>query len=396
MISNRVLGMKESQTLAMARRSREMKNAGHDVISLSLGEPDFNTPEFIKEGVKQAVDANFSHYTAVPGLQEVREAIVLKFKRDNNLEFTPDQIIMSTGAKQSLAQIMLAILNPGDEVILPAPYWVSYLQMVELAEGNAVEISTEAANDYKITPDQLRAAITDKTKAFLFSSPCNPSGSLYSKDELQGLADVLKDYPNVLIISDEIYELINFAGKHESIAQFDAVKNQTVIVNGLSKGYAMTGYRLGYIAGPKHIVNACTKIQGQITSATCAITQKAAQVALEADPSSVKYMRDSFLERRDYVYGELSTIENLVLPKPEGAFYLFPDVSGFFGKTFKGKIIETSADFAEFLLDTEFVATVDGSAFGSPKCLRLSYAAGMDTLKEAVIRIKRFVSNIED
>ena len=388
--------MKESQTLAMARRSREMKNAGHDVISLSLGEPDFNTPEFIKEGVKQAVDANFSHYTAVPGLQEVREAIVLKFKRDNNLEFTPDQIIMSTGAKQSLAQIMLAILNPGDEVILPAPYWVSYLQMVELAEGNAVEISTEAANDYKITPDQLRAAITDKTKAFLFSSPCNPSGSLYSKDELQGLADVLKDYPNVLIISDEIYELINFAGKHESIAQFDAVKNQTVIVNGLSKGYAMTGYRLGYIAGPKHIVNACTKIQGQITSATCAITQKAAQVALEADPSSVKYMRDSFLERRDYVYGELSTIENLVLPKPEGAFYLFPDVSGFFGKTFKGKIIETSADFAEFLLDTEFVATVDGSAFGSPKCLRLSYAAGMDTLKEAVIRIKRFVSNIED
>lgn len=388
--------MKESQTLAMARRSREMKNAGHDVISLSLGEPDFNTPEFIKEGVKQAVDANFSHYTAVPGLQEVREAIVLKFKRDNNLEFTPDQIIMSTGAKQSLAQIMLAILNPGDEVILPAPYWVSYLQMVELAEGNAVEISTEAANDYKITPDQLRAAITDKTKAFLFSSPCNPSGSLYSKDELQGLADVLKDYPNVLIISDEIYELINFAGKHESIAQFDAVKNQTVIVNGLSKGYAMTGYRLGYIAGPKHIVNACTKIQGQITSATCAITQKAAQVALEADPSSVKYMRDSFLERRDYVYGELSTIENLVLPKPEGAFYLFPDVSGFFGKTFKGKIIETSADFAEFLLDTECVATVDGSAFGSPKCLRLSYAAGMDTLKEAVIRIKRFVSNIED
>ncbi len=396
MISNRVLGMKESQTLAMARRSREMKNAGHDVISLSLGEPDFNTPEFIKEGVKQAVDANFSHYTAVPGLQEVREAIVLKFKRDNNLEFTPEQIIMSTGAKQSLAQIMLAILNPGDEVILPAPYWVSYLQMVELAEGNAVEISTEAANDYKITPEQLRAAISDKTKAFLFSSPCNPSGSLYSKDELQGLADVLKDYPNILIISDEIYELINFAGKHESIAQFDTVKNQTVIVNGLSKGYAMTGYRLGYIAGPQHIVNACTKIQGQITSATCAITQKAAQVALEADPSTVKYMRNSFLERRDYVHGELNTIDDLILPKPEGAFYLFPDVSKFFGKTFKGKTINTSADFAEFLLDSEYVATVDGSAFGSPKCLRLSYAAGMETLKEAVIRIKRFVSQIED
>ena len=395
MISNRVLGMKESQTLAMARRSREMKNAGHDVISLSLGEPDFNTPDFIKEGVKQAVDANYSHYTAVPGLQEVREAIVLKFKRDNNLEFTPDQIAMSTGAKQSLAQIMLAILNPGDEVILPAPYWVSYLQMVELAEGKAVEISTEAANDYKITPDQLRVAITDKTKAFLFSSPCNPSGSLYSKEELKGLAEVLKDYPNILIISDEIYELINFAGKHESIAQFDDVKNQTVIVNGLSKGYAMTGYRLGYIAGPKHIVDACVKIQGQITSATCAITQKAAQVALEADPSSVKYMRDSFLERRNYVHGELSTIENLVLPKPEGAFYLFPDVSGFFGKTFNGKTINTSADFAEFLLESEYVATVDGSAFGSPKCLRLSYAAGMDTLKDAVVRIKRFVSNIE-
>lgn len=396
MISNRVLGMKESQTLAMARRSREMKNAGHDVISLSLGEPDFDTPEFIKEGVKQAVDANYSHYTAVPGLQEVREAIVLKFKRDNNLEFTPEQIMMSTGAKQSLAQIMLAILNPGDEVILPAPYWVSYLQMVELAEGKAVEISTEAANDYKITADQLRAAISDKTKAFLFSSPCNPSGSLYSKEELKALADVLKDHPDILIISDEIYELINFAGKHESIAQFEEVKNQTVIVNGLSKGYAMTGYRLGYIAGPQHIVNACIKIQGQITSATCAITQKAAQVALEADPSSVKYMRDSFLERRDYVHGELSTIEGLVLPKPEGAFYLFPDVSGFFGKAFKGKTINTSSDFAEMLLDTEYVATVDGSAFGSPKCLRLSYAASMDKLQEAVARIKRFVSQIED
>lgn len=395
MISNRVLGMKESQTLAMARRSREMKNAGHDVISLSLGEPDFNTPDFIKEGVKQAVDANFSHYTAVPGLQEVREAIVLKFKRDNNLDFTPNQIMMSTGAKQSLAQLMLAILNPGDEVILPAPYWVSYLQMVELAEGQAVEISTEASNDYKITPDQLRAAITDKTKAFLFSSPCNPSGSLYSKDELKGLADVLKEFPNILVISDEIYELINFAGKHESIAQFEAVKDQTVIVNGLSKGYAMTGYRLGYIAGPQHIVDACVKIQGQITSATCAITQKAAQVALEANPSEVKYMRDSFLERRDYVYGELNTIEDLILPKPEGAFYLFPDVSNFFGKTFKGKTIETSADFAEFLLESEFVATVDGSAFGSPKCMRLSYAASMETLKEAVVRIKRFVSNIE-
>lgn len=395
MISNRVLGMKESQTLAMARRSREMKNAGHDVISLSLGEPDFDTPEFIKEGVKQAVDANYSHYTAVPGLLEVREAIVLKFKRDNNLEFSPSQIMMSTGAKQSLAQLMLAILNPGDEVILPAPYWVSYLQMVELAEGKAVEISTEAANDYKITPEQLKASITDKTKAFLFSSPCNPSGSLYSKEELEGLAEVLKDYPNILVISDEIYELINFAGKHESIAQFNSVKDQTVIVNGLSKGYAMTGYRLGYIAGPQHIVDACVKIQGQITSATCAITQKAAQVALEADPLEVKYMRDSFLERRDYVYGELSTIENLVLPKPEGAFYLFPDVSGFFGKTFNGKLISTSADFAEFLLESEYVATVDGSAFGSPKCLRLSYAAGMDTLKDAVSRIKRFVSQIE-
>ncbi|MGB1296202.1 MAG: pyridoxal phosphate-dependent aminotransferase [Flavobacteriales bacterium] len=387
--------MKESQTLAMARRSRAMKEAGHDVISLSLGEPDFNTPEFIKEGVKAAVDADFSHYTAVPGLLEAREAIALKFKRDNQLDFTPDQIMMSTGAKQSLAQIMLAILNKDDEVILPAPYWVSYLQMVELAEGKAVEISTEAANHYKITPEQLKSSITDKTKAFLFSSPCNPSGSLYSKEELEALANVLKDYPNILIISDEIYELINFSGKHESIAQFESVKDQTVIVNGLSKGYAMTGYRLGYIAGPKHIVDACIKVQGQITSATCAITQKAAQVALEADPSAVKYMRDSFLERRNYMHRELSKLEDLILPMPEGAFYLFPDVSNYFGKSYKGKTIKTSSDFAEMLLESEFVATVDGSAFGSPKCLRLSYAAGMETLKEAVIRIQRFVSEIK-
>jgi aspartate aminotransferase len=394
LLSKRVLEMEESQTIAMSRKSREMKDSGVDVISLSLGEPDFNTPEFIKEAAKKAIDDNFSHYTAVPGLQEVREAVSAKFKRDNNLDYPADCIVLSTGAKQSLTQMMMALVNKGDEVILPAPYWVSYKQMTELSEGTVIEIPTEVENDFKITPEALEAAITDKTKVFLFSSPCNPSGSVYSKDELEGLVKVFDKYPNVVVISDEIYELINFTGEHASIGAFPSMKGRVATVNGMSKGFAMTGWRLGYVGAPKWLAQACTKMQGQITSATCAITQKASQAALQAEPAEMDFMKDTFLKRRNFILSRLESMEGVKANTPEGAFYVFPDVSAFFGKASNGKTIENASDLAEYLLVEGHVATVSGAAFGSPKCIRISYAAADDLLTKAMDRIEAALSKL--
>jgi aspartate aminotransferase len=388
--------MEASQTIAMAQKARELKNQGIDVVSLSLGEPDFDTPDFIKEGMKKAIDDNFSHYTPVPGYLSAREVIVKKLKRDNQLDFSPSQIVMSTGAKQCLAEIMLSILNPGDEVILPAPYWVSYKQMVELAEGTAKEIPTAVENHYKITPKQLEEAIGPKTKAFLFSSPSNPSGMLYTKDELKALAKVFEKHPEILIISDEIYELITFDGKHESIAQFENIKERVCIVNGLSKGFAMTGYRLGYIAAPQWLASAVSKMQSQITSGTCSIAQKAVETALAESPEKVSYMRDTFLNRRDFMHGELSKLKGFKMPLPQGAFYLFPDISYYFGKKHQGETIKNASDFAQKLLEDKFVATVSGDAFGTPNCLRLSYATSEENLKKAAERIIDFVNNLED
>ena len=388
-LSNRVLSLEESQTIAMARKSRELSQQGLDIISLSLGEPDFNTPDFIKDAAKQAIDDNYSHYTPVPGLLEVREAISKKFKRDNNLDYPADCIVTSTGAKQSLAQLMMALVNPGDEVIVPAPYWVSYYQMVEMAEGKAVVIEAGVDDDFKITPSQLEAAITDKTKAFLFSTPCNPTGSVYTHSELEQLANVFAKYPHIVVISDEIYEHINFTGKHASIGTFDAIKDQVVTVNGVSKGFAMTGWRLGYIGGPKWITDACTKMQGQTTSATCAITQKAVQAAVEADPSCTIEMREAFLRRRDMVLDKLRAIEGLKLNVPQGAFYIFPDVSNYFGKKYGNTSVNNASELCMYLLNEAHVALVTGAAFGSPNCLRISYAAADEQLRIAMDRIKK-------
>lgn len=388
-LSNRVLSLEESQTIAMARKSRELSEQGLDIISLSLGEPDFNTPEFIKEAAKKAIDDNFSYYTPVPGLLEVREAISKKFKRDNNLNYPADCIVTSTGAKQSLAQLMMALVNPGDEVIVPAPYWVSYYQMVEMAEGKPIVITAGVDADFKITPEQLEAAITDKTKAFLFSTPCNPTGTVYTHSELEQLARVFEKYPQIIVISDEIYEHINFTGNHASIGTFDFIKEQVVTVNGVSKGFAMTGWRLGYIGGPKWITDACTKMQGQTTSGTCSITQKAVQAAVEADPSCTYEMRKAFLRRRDMVLDMLNEIEGLKLNVPQGAFYIFPDVSNFFGKKYNGQVIKDASDLCMYLLNEAHVALVTGKAFGSPNCLRISYAAADEQLRTAMERIKK-------
>lgn len=387
-LSNRVLSLEESQTIAMARKSRELSQQGLDIISLSLGEPDFDTPEFIKDAAKQAIDDNYSHYTPVPGLLEVREAISKKFKRDNDLDYPADCIVTSTGAKQSLAQLMLVLVNPGDEVIVPAPYWVSYYQMVQMAEGTPVVIEAGVDEDFKITPAQVEAAITDKTKAFLFSTPCNPTGSVYTHSELEQLARVFEKHPQITVISDEIYEHINFTGKHASIGTFDFIKEQVVTVNGVSKGFAMTGWRLGYIGGPKWITDACTKMQGQTTSGTCSITQKAVQAAVEADPSCTEEMRKAFLGRRDMVLGMLREIDGLKLNVPQGAFYIFPDVSNFFGKRNGDQIINDASELCMYLLNEANVALVTGAAFGSPNCLRISYAAADEQLRKAMQRIK--------
>lgn len=392
LLSERVKNLSESATIAMARKSRELKAQGIDVISLSLGEPDFNTPDFIKQAAKEGIDQNYSKYMAVNGYEDLRMAISAKFKRDNNINYSKDQIVVSTGAKQSIANVVLSLINPGDEVIIPAPYWVSYEEIVKMAEGVPVGIETSIENDFKITPDQLKAAINTKTKLMIYSSPCNPSGSVYTKEELRGLADVLKDHPSIIVISDEIYEHINFTNSYFSMAAFDDMYNQVVTVNGVSKSFAMTGWRLGYIGAPNWIASACTKIQGQFTSGASSISQRAALAAVSEDPKVVIPMKNAFLERRNYMIKELRSISGFNINEPEGAFYLFPDVSAFFGKEFKGNKITNADELCLFLLEEAKVALVTGNAFGSPNCIRISYAASMEELKEAIGRIKNAIS----
>ena len=387
-LSYRINSLSESQTIAMSAKSREMKDKGIDVISLSLGEPDFNTPEFIKEAGIEAIKNNFTHYPPVPGYLELRQAISNKFKRDNNLSYSPSQIVVSTGAKQSLANVILSIVNEGDEVIVPTPYWVSYIELIKLAGGKPVFVSSSIDTEFKITPDQLENAITDKSKLMIFSSPCNPSGAVYSLKELEGLKDVIKNYPNFFIISDEIYELINFDSKHASLASFSEVYDQVITVNGVSKGFSMTGWRIGYIGAPEWIAKACTKMQGQFTSAPTGISQKAAQAAVEADPEVVEHMKHAFKKRRDLVLGLLNKIEGIKCTTPPGAFYLFPDVSFYLGKSYDGKTMNNTGDLCMFLLEVGNVALVTGEAFGNPECVRISYAASDKDLTEAAKRIK--------
>jgi aspartate aminotransferase len=393
-LSDRINSMEESATIAMSRKSRELKAAGKDIISLSLGEPDFVTPQFIKDAALEAMNKNFTMYTPVSGYDDLRESISLKFKRDNGLEYSKDQIVVSTGAKQSIANVVLSIINPGDEVIIPAPYWVSYLEIVKVAEGNSVVIPATIDSDFKITAAQLKKAITPKTRMMIFSTPCNPTGSVYSKQELFELAQVLKEHPQLVVISDEIYEHINFSGHHESLAQFPEVYNQVVTVNGLSKAWAMTGWRLGYIGASKEIASACDKMQGQFTSATCSITQRAAIAAMHADPAILKDMITAFHLRRDLVLEKLNEMEGVQANVPEGAFYVFPDISYFFGKSYNGKVIKDSNDLCLYLLDEALVALVLGDAFGDPNCIRISYAAAEETLLEVMRRIKAALAKL--
>jgi len=391
-LSDRVLNMATSATLAMAAKTRELKAEGKDIIGLSLGEPDFNTPDFIKDAAIQAINDNYSSYTPVDGYVELKDAIITKFKRDNHLTYKHSQIVVSTGAKQSLANIAAVLLNKGDEVILPCPYWVSYGDIVKLNEGVPVEVKTSIENDFKLTPQQLEAAITPKTKMIWYSSPCNPSGSVYSKAELRALADVLQNYPNIIVVSDEIYEHINFIGGHASMAQFDDMFDRTVTVNGVSKAFAMTGWRIGYIGAPETIARACTKMQGQITSGANCIAQRAVITALNESPTRVQFMVDEFKVRRELILGLLDKIEGFKTNVPEGAFYVFPDISFFFGKVLNQQKIENATDFSLYLLEYANVATVTGIAFGNPDCIRISYAASQEQIVEAIKRIKDAVS----
>jgi len=387
--------LSESATIAMARKAAELKASGVDVISLSLGEPDFDTPEAMKAAGIQAIEQNITHYTPVPGLADVREAIARKFLRDNGLAYTADQIVVSNGAKQSITNVVLSLVDPGEEVILPAPYWVSYADMVALAGGTSVVLPTRIEDDFKIQPEALEAAINDKTRLLIYSSPCNPSGSVYTKAETEAIADVLRRHPHVYVISDEIYELINFTDAHASLAAEEGMWDRVITVNGVSKGFAMTGWRLGYIGAPLWIAKACSKIQGQVTSAPCSIAQVAAGAAVDADPSIADEMKAAFLSRRDLMIEGLSAIEGMKVNKPMGAFYLFPDVAAWFGrKTPKGAVLESSSDVAMFLLEEAHVATVAGDAFGTPECIRLSYAASEDTLREAVSRIAEAANSL--
>lgn len=391
--SERVQKMEISATLAMAAKARELKNEGKDIIGLSLGEPDFTIPEFIKESAKQAIDENYNSYSPVDGYADLKQAIALKFKRDNGLTYGLDQIVVSTGAKQSLYNVAMAIINPGDEVILPAPYWVSYRDIVKLADGVPVEVKTTIDADFKMTPEQLRAAITDKTRMLWFSSPCNPSGSFYHQSELEALAEVLQDHPNIIVVSDEIYEHINFSKEpHASIASIPSLYDRVVTVNGVSKAFAMTGWRIGYIGAPAWIAKACNKLQGQVTSGANAIAQRAVITALEAPVSKIDYMIEAFHQRRDLVLKLLGAIPGFKLNVPEGAFYVFPDISEYFGKTLRGKTINNASDFSLYLLEEAGVATVTGEAFGDSNCIRISYAASEDSLKEAIHRISEALS----
>jgi aspartate aminotransferase len=393
-ISERVNRLSESATIAMARKARELKSQGIDIISLSLGEPDFNTPDFIKDAGKEGIDKNFSKYMPVNGYQDLREAISNKFKRDNGIDYSSEQIVVSTGAKQSIANVVLSLINPGDEVIVPAPYWVSYAEIIKMAEGVPVFIETSIKNDFKISPLELQDAITNKTKMMIYSSPCNPSGSVYSKEELRSLADVLVNYPSITVLSDEIYEHINFTGSYFSIAAFPDMYNQVVTINGVSKSFAMTGWRLGYIGAPLHIAQACTKIQGQFTSGTSSISQRAAIAAVSADPSVIHSMRDAFLSRRDFILEELNKIKGININQPQGAFYVFPDVSAFFNKSYENFTVNNSDQLAMYILETAKVAVVTGNAFGSPNCIRISYASSMEKLKDAMDRIATALNNL--
>jgi aspartate aminotransferase len=393
-LSDTINRLSESATLAMARMARELKEQGIDIISLSLGEPDFDTPDFIKEAAKKAIDENYSHYPPVNGYGPLREAISAKFKRDNNLNYSAEQIVVSTGAKQSIANVVLSLVSTGEEVLLPAPYWVSYSEIVKLAGGIPISIPTSIADDFKISPEDLEGAITPKTRMVIYSSPCNPSGTAYSHAELKELAAVISRHPQVFVLSDEIYELINFETKPCSLASFPEVYEQVITVNGVSKAFAMTGWRLGYIGAPLWIAKACTKMQGQFTSAPCGISQMAAKAAVEASPEEVTFMRDAFRKRRDLVLSLLEGIEGLKLNVPPGAFYIFPDVSSFYGKSYKGKTINNSNDMSMYLLGEQRVALVSGDAFGDDNCVRISYSASEDILREACKRIKAGLENL--
>jgi aspartate aminotransferase len=373
----------------MSRLGRELRAKGLDIIDLSIGEPDFVTPEHIRDAAKKAIDEGYTHYTPVAGYQELRKAISEKLKRDNQLSYAPEQIVTSTGAKHSLVNVIMCVVDPGDEVIIPTPYWVTYSEQVKFVQGEVVTIRSSRENHYKITPEQLEAAITPRTKLFMFSSPCNPSGSVYSKEELAALAEVFRKHPRIVVLSDEIYEYINYVGAHQSIAQFDFLKDRVVVVNGLSKGYAMTGWRLGYIAAPLELAKAVEKIQGQFTSGTCSITQRAAIHALLSDPGPSHDMVREFEKRKNFIVKAVSDIPGVEVDVPDGAFYIFPDVSSFFGKKADGKVIENADDLCMYLLEKGLVSTVTGSAFGEPTCIRMSYAASMEKLQDGVDRISR-------
>lgn len=391
-LSNRINNLPVSATLAMAAKARELKENGVDIIGLSLGEPDFNTPDFIKEAAIEAINDNYNSYTPVDGYGDLKKSICNKFKRDNQLDYKPDQIVVSTGAKQSIANAVQVLVNPGEDVLLVAPYWVSYSAIVTLAEGNPIEIRSDISTDFKITPKQLENSITDKTKLIIINSPNNPSGSVYSEEEYLALAKVIESYPGIYILSDEIYEHINYGVPHFSFAKIPSMYDRTITVNGLAKAFAMTGWRIGYIGAPSWIAKACTKMQGQITSGTNCIAQRAAIAALDASVEKIQYMVDEFRSRRTLIIDLLSEIDGFSLNKPKGAFYVFPDISYFFGKTLKGKKINNASDFAIYLLENAHVATVTGDAFGAPNNIRISYAASKENIIKAIERIKRAVN----
>lgn len=393
-ISDRLAALSLSETLAMNQRSREMLKQGIDVINLSIGEPDFDTPVHIKEAAIKAINDNFTHYPPVPGFQDLREAVCTKLKRDNDLDYDPEEIIVSSGAKQSLANVILSVLNPGDEVIIPEPFWVSYPEMVKLAQAKSVYIPTGIEQNYKITPEQLEDYISPKTRMFIFNSPSNPSGQIYSREELAGLAEVFERHPQILILSDEIYEHINYNGKHESIGQFKSLRDQVVVVNGMSKAFAMTGWRVGYMAGPVWLVKACQKLQGQYTSGACSVSQKAAVAALLGDQTVIKCMVNVFRERRDLVVSYLREIPGFEGEIPQGAFYVLPDVSAYFGKKTDDFSIDNADDFSMYLLNKAHVATVSGKPFGAPDCIRISYASNTKVLSEAMFRIKKAMEKV--
>ncbi|MFD2245804.1 pyridoxal phosphate-dependent aminotransferase [Pontibacter ruber] len=394
-LSDRISALSESQTIAMAKKARELAAQGHDVINLSFGEPDFQTPQYIKDAAKKAIDEGFTFYTPVAGYPELRQAIADKFKRDNNLDYKPENIVVSTGAKQSIANAILCLVNPGDEVIIFSPYWVSYEEIVKLAEGVSVPLMGRLENEYKVTPEQLENAITSNTKVVMYSSPCNPTGSVFDEEELLALARVLQKHPQVYVIADEIYEYINFEGRHASMAGFDFIKDRVITINGFSKGYAMTGWRVGYLAAHKDIAAACDKMQSQITSGTNSIAQKAAFAALQGGKASAEEMREAYRRRRNLVLDLMNDIPGFKTYVPAGAFYIFPDVSYYFGKSYNGKTINTALDLSMFLLTDAFVALVSGEAFGAPQCIRFSFATSDEKLAEALRRIKTSLAKLQ-